>query len=169
MVSVGISPQEVAFQKETLEKHLNNYLSELKEQGYTGSEEEAKKKFNEQVAELYKNQGNEYLKNNRYDTAVDLYNAAIALVPSAVYYSNLAAAYFNAKDYSACLTACNDAIRVDPSFAKAYFRLGRVQRQLNEFEEALKSYDTSLKLDPKDENVRKARDLLQKEIEQLNK
>lgn len=164
MTHVGISSAEVALPN--YDQLLTEFLTDLKQQGYDGSEEDATKQFAHQVAELYKNQGNEYLKNSKYDVAVDLYKAAIELSPSAIYYSNLAAAYFNAKDYSECLSACYTGIKLDPTFAKTHFRLARCQRQLNEFEEALKSYEKSLELDPKDANVKKARDQLVEEMKQ---
>jgi tetratricopeptide (TPR) repeat protein len=145
---------------ETLNKYLNEFWEELKQEGYQGSETDAKQQFMNRVAEMYKNQGNTYFQNKRYATSIDLYNAAIEINPSAVYYSNLAAAYFNAKDYPSCLNACQKGIELDPNFSKTYFRLGRCQKELNQYEEALRSYNKSLELDPKDNNVKNARDQL---------
>jgi hypothetical protein len=62
-----------------------------------------------------------------YDQAIESYTRAIALDASnPVYYSNRAAAYASKGDHSSAVLDAEQAIEVDPSFVKAYSRLGRV-------------------------------------------
>jgi small glutamine-rich tetratricopeptide repeat-containing protein alpha len=60
-----------------------------------------------------------------YSDAVESYEEAIKLDPTnPVYLSNLAAAYSSLEDYDSAKTAAEKAIDVDPTFVKAYSRLG---------------------------------------------
>lgn len=60
-----------------------------------------------------------------YDLAIDSYTRAIALDASnPVYYSNRAAAYASKGDHTSAVNDAEKAIKVDPSFVKAYSRLG---------------------------------------------
>ena len=61
---------------------------------------------------------------NRRD-AIKSYTEAIKLDPTnAVYYSNRAAAYSSKNEHSSAVLDAEKAIEVDPSFVKAYHRLG---------------------------------------------
>lgn len=83
------------------------------------------------TAEKHKQAGNAQMSAKKYDEAIDSYSKAIELDPSTpVYYSNRAAAYSSKGDNLSHMSAVADAekaIEVDPSFVKAYHRLGYVQ------------------------------------------
>lgn len=60
-----------------------------------------------------------------YDAAIDSYTKAIALdATNPVYYSNRAAAYASKGDHSSAVLDAEKAIEVDPTFVKAFSRLG---------------------------------------------
>jgi small glutamine-rich tetratricopeptide repeat-containing protein alpha len=60
-----------------------------------------------------------------FDQAVDSYTQAIALDPTnVVYYSNRAAAHSSKGDHMSAVTDAEKAIQLNPSFIKAYSRLG---------------------------------------------
>lgn len=76
-------------------------------------------------AEKLKQRGNAQMSNKSYDVAIESYTKAIALDDSnPVYYSNRAAAYASKGDHSSAVSDAEKAIEVDPSFVKAYSRLG---------------------------------------------
>lgn len=61
----------------------------------------------------------------KYDAAIESYTKAIAVDASnPVYYSNRAAAHASKGDHSSAVQDAEKAIEVDPSFVKAYSRLG---------------------------------------------
>lgn len=60
-----------------------------------------------------------------YDRAIEAYTQAIAKAPTnAVYYSNRAAAHISKTDFAAAAADAEQAIEVDPQFARSYSRLG---------------------------------------------
>jgi len=63
----------------------------------------------------------------QYDQAINSYSQAIALdSTNPVYYSNRAAAHSSKGDHLSAVGDAEKAITVDPSFVKAYHRLGYV-------------------------------------------
>ena len=60
-----------------------------------------------------------------YAAAIDSDTSAIALDPTnAVYYSNRAAAYSSKSEHQNAVNDAEKALEVDPSFVRAYHRLG---------------------------------------------
>lgn len=67
------------------------------------------------------------MSSKQYDAAIDSYTKAIELdATSPVYYSNRAAAYSSKNDHLSAVSDAEKSIEVDPSFVKAYHRLGYV-------------------------------------------
>lgn len=65
------------------------------------------------------------MSNKKYDAAIESYTKAIAVDASnPVYYSNRAAAHASKGDHSSAVQDAEKAIEIDPSFVKAYSRLG---------------------------------------------
>lgn len=48
----------------------------------------------------------------------------------------------------AAINDCNEAIKLDPSYGKAYGRLGIAYSNLHKYDLAYKAYETALKFDP---------------------
>ena len=75
--------------------------------------------------ERHKLIGTAQMSAERYEQAIDSYTKAISSDPlNAVHYSNRAAAYSMAGDHPKAIKDAEDAIAIDPSFVKAYQRLG---------------------------------------------
>jgi tetratricopeptide (TPR) repeat protein len=54
----------------------------------------------------------------------------------------------NSKRYEEALAACEQALRLDPTYALAYYNKGAVLRQLKRYQEAISALDQAIRLDP---------------------
>ncbi|KAF9023391.1 TPR-like protein [Hymenopellis radicata] len=76
-------------------------------------------------AEKFKATGNSQMTSKQYDDAIASYSEAIAIdSENPIYYSNRAAAYSSKGDHLAAVGDAEQAISVDPTYVKAYHRLG---------------------------------------------
>lgn len=70
-----------------------------------------------------------------YTTAIKLAQGKKA--PSAIYFVNRANAYFEQAKYQECLEDCVEATRIDPKYAKAYWRLVQALSVLERYDGAI--------------------------------
>lgn len=105
------------------------------------------------AAESFKNQGNDYMKQDKYKEAYDSYTKAIEIDDNnAIYYSNRAAASSKLGNHHSALRDCQEAIEIDPTYSKAYGRLGLAYASLENHQEAKKAYVKAVELDPTNES-----------------
>ncbi|KAM8763792.1 small glutamine-rich tetratricopeptide repeat-containing protein alpha isoform 1-T2 [Rhynchonycteris naso] len=111
-------------------------------------------------AERLKTEGNEQMKVENFEAAVHFYGKAIELNPAnAVYFCNRAAAYSKLGNYAGAVQDCERAICIDPSYSKAYGRMGfsppsLALSSLNKHTEAVAYYKKALELDPDNETYK---------------
>lgn len=76
-----------------------------------------------------------------YKKAVDLYTQALALVPgNAIYLSNRAAAYSADKDHESARADAEAAVAVEPTYTKAWSRLGLARFALGDAKGSMEAY-----------------------------
>ena len=76
-------------------------------------------------ADKLKQKGNTLMSSKKYDDAIQSYTEAIKFdATNPVYYSNRAAAHSSKGDHLLAVGDAGKAIEVDPSYVKAYHRLG---------------------------------------------
>ncbi|KAG0309332.1 hypothetical protein BGZ98_003447 [Dissophora globulifera] len=110
------------------------------------SEPTAEQKKN---AEELKVAGNRKMSEKDYAEAIRLYGEAIVLnANSAVYYANRAAAYSQMGDHQNAIKDSLKAAEVDPSYSKAYSRLGHAYFSVGKYTEAVSAYEKGLTLEP---------------------
>lgn len=90
--------------------------------------------------EALKRNGNDFLENEKYLAAIYQYTMAIHLLPNhPVAYLNRATAYMRRNWYGdvyAGLRDCQTALKLDPTYVKAHFRLARALFELGYVDEA---------------------------------
>ncbi|XP_012222349.1 mitochondrial import receptor subunit TOM70 [Linepithema humile] len=102
-----------------------------------------------QIAQTHKNTGNVQFKARNYEGALYHYNKAIEICPKenanelATFYQNRAATYEQLKIYDAVKFDCTKALELNPKYAKALLRRGRVLEQMGELEAALDDVTTA--------------------------
>lgn len=102
-----------------------------------------------ETADKFKNEGNDLMKQEKYNEALEKYKAAIEIDASnAVYYCNRAAAYSKISDFTNSIEDCKNALKIDPSYGKAWGRLGLALLSNNQYEEAYEAYNKAIQLEP---------------------
>ncbi|CRK94060.1 CLUMA_CG007583, isoform A [Clunio marinus] len=104
------------------------------------------------LAKKEKDAGNAAYKKKDFNTALDHYKKAIEHDPTDItFYSNIAAVYFEQKDFRKCITECEKAIEIGREnradyklIAKAFTRLGNSCKKLGEFKQAKINFEKSL-------------------------
>ncbi|OAQ69553.1 TPR domain-containing protein [Purpureocillium lilacinum] len=102
----------------------------------TAPTEEQKKE-----AEGLKSKGNAAMAQKDYPSAIDLYTQALRLHPAnAIFLSNRAAAHSAAKDHASARIDAEAAVAVDPTYTKAWSRLGLARFALGDAKGAMEAY-----------------------------
>ncbi|UJR27779.1 hypothetical protein I4U23_009051 [Adineta vaga] len=110
-----------------------------------------------QQADRLKNEGNEFVKQEKYKEALDAYNSAIQIDSNnAIYYCNRAAAHNKLNNNDQALTDCFRSIEIDPNYSKAYGRLGVIYLSLDKVHEALDAYKKAQTLEPNNETYKQS-------------
>jgi tetratricopeptide (TPR) repeat protein len=107
---------------------------------------------NKKLAKREKEAGNAAYKKKDFDTALTHYNKAIEHDPTDItFYSNIAAVYFEQKDYRKCIEECEKGIEVGREnradfklIAKAFCRIGNSYKKLGENQKAKTNFEKSL-------------------------
>lgn len=106
-------------------------------------------------AEKLKNEGNSLTKAEKLDEALVKYTKAIELDgKNPVFYCNRAAVYSKLNNHQQAIKDCHTALSIDPTYCKAYSRLGLAYSSLNRFKEAKDCYLKALELDPENESLK---------------
>jgi small glutamine-rich tetratricopeptide repeat-containing protein alpha len=82
-------------------------------------------KIDVEQAEKHKNEGNAKLNAKQYNEAIECYTKAIQMNPeNHIYFANRAAALSHLGKHQEAIQDCEVSIRIAPSYAKAFGRLG---------------------------------------------
>lgn len=100
---------------------------------------------NKDEAERLKGLGNEAMKKKDYAAAVKHYSAALEIVPlNPIYLSNRAAAHSGAGNHADAKSDAEMAVAADPSYSKAYSRLGFANFALGDAKGAMEAYKSGM-------------------------
>ncbi|EDO29978.1 predicted protein [Nematostella vectensis] len=110
-----------------------------------------------------KEKGMAFYKSGNHVAAINAFTAALLLDGSMpALYSNRAACHLHMKQYKECAQDCTSALELltppvpanAVSRCKAYVRRGTAAYHSEEYVEALKDYESALKIDPNNESLR---------------
>jgi len=108
-------------------------------------------------AEKHKQTGNQHMSARSYDKAIESYTQAIDLDGSSpVFFSNRAAAYSSKGEQHLAIADAEQAISLDPTFGKAYHRLGYAHFALGQYEHAKSAFESGLELEPNNQSMKTA-------------
>ncbi|XP_055594125.1 stress-induced-phosphoprotein 1 [Uranotaenia lowii] len=107
---------------------------------------------NKKLALREKQKGNDAYKKKEFSTALEHYNSALQHDPTDItFHNNIAAVYFEQKDYPKCIAECEKAVEVGREnradyklIAKAFTRIGNAYRKVEDYKSAKTYYEKSL-------------------------
>lgn len=106
---------------------------------------------NREEAIKLKDQGNAFLKAQKYDEAIEAYTKAIEVDASnPIFYSNRAQVHIKLENYGLAIIDCDKALEADPNFMKAYYRKGVSLMAILKTKEAQANFRIILKTLPTD-------------------
>jgi small glutamine-rich tetratricopeptide repeat-containing protein alpha len=114
-----------------------------------------------------------------YQKAIDCYSKAIEIDGSnPIYYGNRylffiidsrAAAYASLGKPNDSLADAQKALEIDPSYTKAYSRLGHAYFSLEKYEDSVQAYQKALEADPNNANLRASLSTAQDKLKSVSK
>ena len=124
------------------------------------------------IAEKFKEEGNNALKENKFQEAYNKYSAAINLkietTKNSIYYSNRALVDLKLENYGSAIQDANNSIEIDSTYLKAYYRRADANSFLEKYKEAIKDYSFLLEKLPNDSNLKEKINLCKIRIKKKN-
>lgn len=90
--------------------------------------------MDKKLGEEYRLKGNEALIKKNYKDAVNWFTKGLDVLKEASTYSNRAMAYFRMGEHAMAVNDADCAIKLDPTFIKAYFRRGHAYFELGDYD-----------------------------------
>ncbi|KDQ64929.1 hypothetical protein JAAARDRAFT_52854 [Jaapia argillacea MUCL 33604] len=117
----------------------------------------------DEVAENFKDQGNDYFKGKRYREALGFYTQGLDAKPTLpalceALYCNRAACNLELQNYGSVLRDCSKALNINPKSSKALYRSTLTLLALDREEEAIDCCDRCLEFDGANTTVRSLRE-----------
>lgn len=106
-------------------------------------------------AERLKTEGNNLMRTEKFEEALQMYTKAIELDGSnPVFYCNRAAAHSKMNNHHLAIEDCQRAIDMDPNYSKAYGRMGLANSSLEKHKDAVENFKKALELEPDNESYK---------------
>ncbi|KAG2356973.1 hypothetical protein BDR07DRAFT_1453261 [Suillus spraguei] len=117
----------------------------------------------DEIAQNFKEQGNDYFKGKRHREATSFYTQGIDAKPSDIVLHeallcNRAACNLELKNYGSVLRDCSKALILNTKSSKAYYRSAMALLALERYEESLDCCERCLEYDPENKGIRSVRD-----------
>jgi len=104
-------------------------------------------------AEKLKLEGNDLMRTEQFEGAIEKYTKAIELDSSnQVFYCNRAAAHSKMNNHYAAVEDCQRAIDMDPKYGKAFGRMGLAYSSIEKHKEAIECFKKAIDIEPENES-----------------
>jgi tetratricopeptide (TPR) repeat protein len=121
------------------------------------TDEEGKRRLVDEI----KSRAKGSITSKNYPEAVQLYSKAIELFPQdAILHANRSMCYLSMNNANSALSDAQEATKLDPTYAKGFYRLGMAQLKLNDRSAAKQSFLQGIALVPDDKDFRQQLDKL---------
>ncbi|KAI8892660.1 hypothetical protein BC833DRAFT_638652 [Globomyces pollinis-pini] len=139
----------IKFYNSSLAEHRTaDTLTKLREIEALKQKKEKEAYLNPELADQEREKGNEFFKKNQFPDAVKCYSEAIKRNPSDPRnYSNRAACYSKLMALPEAERDCDEAIKLDENFVKAYIRKANVQFNKREYTKSIETCQTAITKD----------------------
>ncbi|XP_023217266.1 small glutamine-rich tetratricopeptide repeat-containing protein alpha-like isoform X1 [Centruroides sculpturatus] len=149
----GVSAENEASSSHSLLQIFTEATKDSVDENAKASEHVEVSEASKAEAENLKVLGNNHMKSENFNAAIDCYTKAIHLDPNnSVFYCNRAAAYSKLNNHKAAIQDCEAAIKIDPSYSKAYGRMGLAHASLDQYQQAKECFQHAISLDPQNES-----------------
>ncbi|KAI6230702.1 Stress-induced-phosphoprotein 1 [Aphelenchoides fujianensis] len=137
------------FAKSLSEHRDNEVVKKHKQLEKELAEEERKAYIDPAKSDEEKAKGNEHFQKGNYPTAIRHYSEALKRNPdNHVLYANRAACFLKLMEFQRAVDDCEQCIKKEPTFVKAYLRKGAALQAMHEYGRAQKAYEDVLMIDP---------------------
>uniref|UniRef100_A0A0K8TBK0 Stress-induced-phosphoprotein 1 n=1 Tax=Lygus hesperus TaxID=30085 RepID=A0A0K8TBK0_LYGHE len=152
-VILGLDPNMAAGDDERMDVDPpSTPPSKPKEQPKPTPKEDENLTPEQKEARAEKELGNAAYKKKEFAEALEHYNKALSLVPTDItFYNNIAAVYFEQKEYEKCIEECEKGIEIGrenradfKSISKAFQRIGNAHKKLGNWQSAKTFYEKAL-------------------------
>ena len=124
--------------------------------------EATKQENSPETADSLKEKGNNLYRQQKYQSAIQMYDEAIAIKPSAPLYLNRAICEYFLENFGTCIENSTKSLELDPKYVKAYYRRAMAYFQLKRLPAAIEDLKTIVKLDLKSSFFREQLEMCRK-------
>lgn len=159
--SLGV---DLANAEQTKALGVEKSLQEIFDSAYPPVAKKSISKEDEVTANGLKDQGNDLMRQNKYEEAIVKYTSAIDLSANAIFYCNRAAAYSKVGRHSDAVEDSKNALKIDAKYSKAYARMGFAYLNMHKYEEAKDAYENALTIDPANQSYKDNLDAVKEKL-----
>jgi len=135
-----------------LQAYMKQLHVGLQDESHLGRNE-GRGPWKQNQADLLRERGNRHFRAGRIEDACSAYSASIEAGPSSAALANRAMAYLKLGDLEKCISDCDECLRLDRFYVKAYLRRGAARKCANAYLQAVKDFEEALRLEPHNETA----------------
>lgn len=145
----GNVPKAVEYYKKALVEKKDDKLRKMVKKMERAHEKKQKEAMlDPKLAEELKNEGNAFFKDGKFGEAIAKYTEALKRNPKDhKIYSNRATCFCKLMRWDAAMSDCDEAIKLEPTFIKAYIRKGKINHCLKQYHKALQAFKMAEMID----------------------
>lgn len=138
------------------QKKLEKQNSAAEKQGSTPEKKAPKTLTKEEEFDTMKSKGNQHVKNEEYQKAIECYTKCVQLFPDKVVsYTNRALCYLKLNQANKAESDCDKSLKKEPGNIKAMFRRAQAKKLKQHYRESISDLKNLLTMDPKNSAAKK--------------